>query len=145
MDPQKISQLDPKLREAYQRVMGASVPKPQAAPAAPPQPTPTSINKPPQPASQAQPAINPQPQTTPNPQSASQNSPPPATNFEQMHSEVSSPTTSPNFTSPQPQAETVSLKKKSSLMPILIGIIFLVFIAVYALFWTKFFNFKNDF
>jgi hypothetical protein len=30
MDPQKLSQLDPKLREAYQRVMGTTIPEPQA-------------------------------------------------------------------------------------------------------------------
>ncbi|MDP2585609.1 MAG: hypothetical protein Q8P29_01880 [Candidatus Levybacteria bacterium] len=30
MDPQKLSQLDPKLREAYQRVMGVVIPKPQS-------------------------------------------------------------------------------------------------------------------
>ncbi len=30
MDPQKLSQLDPKLREAYQRVMGTVIPEPQA-------------------------------------------------------------------------------------------------------------------
>lgn len=32
MDPQKLSQLDPKLREAYQRVMGTVIPEPQVAP-----------------------------------------------------------------------------------------------------------------
>lgn len=32
MDPQKLSQLDPKLREAYQRVMKTSVPQQQAPP-----------------------------------------------------------------------------------------------------------------
>ena len=30
MDPQKLSQLDPKLRDAYQRVMGTAIPQPQA-------------------------------------------------------------------------------------------------------------------
>ncbi|KKQ36924.1 MAG: hypothetical protein US55_C0048G0010, partial [Candidatus Levybacteria bacterium GW2011_GWC2_37_7] len=29
MDPQKLSQLDPKLREAYQRVMGTVIPDSQ--------------------------------------------------------------------------------------------------------------------
>ncbi|MBI2613245.1 MAG: hypothetical protein HYW62_00515 [Candidatus Levybacteria bacterium] len=35
MDPQKLSQLDPKLREAYQRVMGTPVPQPQTQPPSP--------------------------------------------------------------------------------------------------------------
>lgn len=34
MDPQKLSQLDPKLRDAYQRVMGTAVPKPSTPPPA---------------------------------------------------------------------------------------------------------------
>ncbi|MDP2638528.1 MAG: hypothetical protein Q8P26_05715 [Candidatus Levybacteria bacterium] len=40
MDPQKLSQLDPKLRDAYQRVMGTTVPKPSTRPVAQTQTTP---------------------------------------------------------------------------------------------------------
>ena len=157
MDPQKLSQLDPKLRDAYQRVMGASTPQPQAPPSQaqtppptpaptptpapepkpiPPEPTPP-IQEPPVP--KGQPAIpQPEPAIPPKP-------PVQAINFDQMNSSVAAAQTSPNLTAPAPQAQTIPQKKKSSLMPILIGIAILVFIAVYALFWTKIFNLQLPF
>lgn len=59
MDPQKLSQLDPKLREAYQRVMGTTIPTPQppsqtqtapvSDPATIPSPIPSPIPEPMQP------------------------------------------------------------------------------------------------
>ncbi len=111
MDPQKLSQLDPKLREAYQRVMETSIPQPQASPPQAQAPT--------QPISEPQPAITP--------------------------AEVSPVQNSPNFTSPAPETQTMAVKKKNGMMPILIGIAALVFVAVYTLFWTKIFNFKLPF
>lgn len=95
MDPQKLSQLDPKLRDAYQRVMGTQLPDLQTPPASPqnesvetqafpqppaaptsdpiPFPAPTTeepptvpIESPMQPLiSEPQLAINPQPETPP--------------------------------------------------------------------------------
>jgi cell division septal protein FtsQ len=64
-----------------------------------------------------------------------------------MNSEVASAQSSPNFSTPTPmsQGQTMAIKKKSGMMPILIGIAGLFFVAVYTLFWTKIFNFKLPF
>ncbi|MBI4089429.1 MAG: hypothetical protein HY424_01820 [Candidatus Levybacteria bacterium] len=162
MDPQKLSQLDPKLREAYQRVMGASVSQPQAqppttiptTPAQPPNLTSTSPVKPQSistsipiedktpfnPIKPPEPPVQPKPA----PQSIPQNPSPQTISFDQMNSEVSSPS-SPNFTQPEPQAKIIPVKKKNKFMPILIGIVGLVLIAAYTFLWTKIFNLKLPF
>lgn len=115
MDPQKLSQLDPKLREAYQRVMGTVIPKPQSPPAQ--TQTPPPINKPPipdpistppaqpqpepatPPATQPKPFFIPQPPTNPQPEAPPAGEPTPqssiptqsTSNFTQMNSEVAAP------------------------------------------------------
>lgn len=177
MDPQKLSSLDPKLRDAYQRVMGTTIPQPQAAPVQaqtpPPPPVPTPDPTPaPTPAPQPEPTPAPTPTieepkapsiqppiseptpaiptpTIPTPQPAIPQQPPvQASSFVQMNSEVpapaAAPTVSPNFVAPI-QAQTIAVKKKSMMMPIVIVFASLVFIAVYTLFWTKIFNFKLPF
>lgn len=157
MDPQKLSQLDPKLREVYMRVMGTDVPQPQAPsvqtptstpPPAPPtlepQTNPTPELPIPQPVSQPQPAI-PQPQPVPTPEPMPQQPPMQATNFDQMNSEVQAAPSSQNFLAPIPAAQTMAVKKKHHLLPILIVAAGLVFVAAYTLFWTKIFNFKLPF
>ena len=176
MDPQKLSQLDPKLRDAYQRVMGT--PLPQVQPASPrgepiqaqappppaggptppmpdPTPTPTPSPEPPAPIPtphiQEPPTAPPptiQPPTPepsiPTPQPAIP-TPPARNNFVQMHSEV--PSSSANFSAPMsmPQGQTLAIKHKNGMMPILIGLASVIFLAVYTLFWTKVFNFKVPF
>ncbi|MDZ4228005.1 MAG: hypothetical protein U1E54_02045 [Candidatus Levybacteria bacterium] len=170
MDPQKLSQLDPKLREAYQRVMGVVIPKPQS-PTAQAQtplpdeasakagtpipsisqpepesiPTPTPTSEPiPAPNIEPQPAI-PQQEATPAPQPT--NPTQQSSNFIQMNSEVSAaPTPTQNFTAPVLQAPTVVLKKKGNmLIPAMIAITILVFIVVYGLFWARIFNLNLPF
>ena len=168
MDPQKLSQLDPKLRDAYQRVMGTVIPNPQTpaqtqTPAPPtPNPTPQPQSQPepqpaplvPEPIAEPQPSINPQQEAIPTPESIPAQS---SSNFVQMNSEVPvapSPAaaSTPNFTAPAKpdlapiQTQTIVIKKKNNiLMTALIGIAVLIFIAVYSLFWTKIFNFKLPF
>lgn len=174
MDPQKLSQLDPKLREAYQRVMGTPtqaqnpiptppIPDPTPVPTPIPQPTPTptppmeeptspiqpppppTMPEPPQPAIQPEPVSEPQP-AIPQPEPAIPPTPPAqANNFVEMNSGVAA-APAQNFSMPAPQAQTVALKKKSGIMmPILFGIVGLVFIVIYIFFWTKIFNFKLPF
>ena len=172
MDPQKLSQLDPKLRDAYQRVMGTVIPETQ--PSAQPQ-TPDPIQRPPtangntilspkpqlqpappivQPVAKPQPLINPQPQPIQAQQAPQQAAPAqPTPNFARMNSEI--PTTTiapavapanPNFSAPAPQAQTMVIKKKSSgIMPIIFFFVGLIFIVIYTLFWTKIFNLKLPF
>lgn len=164
MDPQKLSQLDPKLRDAYQRVMGTVIPEPQApaaqvqTPVPPPVP-PTPPAPDPVPASIPQPTAQPQPKPfiTPDEPSTPAIQEPPSlqpqaipsqpTNFVRMNSEVAS-TPSQNFTDPStiPQTQTITLKKKNGMMmPVLFGIVILVFLVIYTLFWTKIFNLKLPF
>lgn len=153
MDPQKLSQLDPKLRDAYQRVMGTPIPDPTPVPQPQPQPepipTPPPVQPPTEPVSEPQPAI-PQPIPTPEPAIPTP-LPTQANSFVQMNSEVPAPS-SPNFSAPAPQAksdlaqaQTITIKKKSSLMPILAGVVILVFLVIYFLFWVKIFNFQLPF
>jgi len=153
MDAQKLSQLDPKLREAYQRVMGTVIPEPAApgqTPTPPPAdapniPTPVPTPTPQQP---VPPVADPQPTTNPQPTPEPTAPPQPASNFVQMNSAVEAAPTlnSPNFAAPAaPVQNTVVLKKKNTLMPLLFGIAGLVFIAIYTLFWAKIFNLKLPF
>ncbi len=165
MDPQKLSQLDPKLREAYQRVMGTSIPQPQVAPIQaqtpppPPMPTPDPT---PNPAPEPEPIPNEAPAKKEDPTPSIQEpsvtqpeiSPPPeptASNFVQMNSEVAAApvtteTSSPNFSAPiATPTQTIAVKKKNSMMPILILIGGLILLIGYAYFWIKIFNLKIPF
>lgn len=141
MDPQKLASLDPKLREAYQRVMGTSIPKTESQPVQTPTPTAPSANQSADPMIQSSASA---PQSAIQPESASEPPVQPA-NFDKMNSEVSAPQSSPNLTVPAPQFQTTVIKNKSGMMPILIGIIIVVFVVVYAIFWTKIFNLKLPF
>jgi hypothetical protein len=151
MDPQKLSQLDPKLRDVYQRIMGTQVPKPQAVPI-PQQSEPVQAQTfAPPPISQ----IQPQPQTIPaqQPQPAVPAQPSPV--FAQMNPQMPTPTpTMPaasNFAAPVVsatlQTQSMAMEKKggSSIKFILFGILALIFFVIYTLFWTKIFNLKLPF
>lgn len=151
MDPQKLSQLDPKLREAYQRVMGTVIPEPQApavqaqTPAPPTPPAPDSIPTPqpttpaeqpaiPSPTEPIQPAA-PEIRVTPitEPDIPPPQPPTQTANFDQMNSEAAI------------QTQTPAVKKKRVFMPILIVLGIVVFVVIYALIWTKIFNLKLPF
>lgn len=152
MDPQKLASLDPKLREAYQRVMGTTIPDPNPTPQPQPQPEPIPTPPPTVPPVQppAEPPI-PQPVPEPEPQPTIPQSEPASTpqvsNFVQMNSEVAATPGSANFATPapMPQTQTMAVKKKNHLMPILAGVVILIFLVIYFLFWAKIFNFKLPF
>jgi len=98
MDPQKLSQLDPKLRDAYQRVMGTAIPKSQAAPASPKlqQDEPAQTQTPPPAGGSVTPIPTPQPQPHPEPKPV----PPPAAPTKPP---VQPPAFEPQFTPPMPK------------------------------------------
>lgn len=142
MDPQKLSQLDPKLRDVYQRVMGTTAASPSSA-GTPQEQAATA----PLPQAQAQPS----PQPAVNSQSIFASSPLPNISLEQspnpvkMNSEIPTPTTAsiPNPTASAPAPETLVLKKEGgSKKFILLGIIVLILAVVCVLFWTKIINFR---
>jgi hypothetical protein len=133
MDPQKLSQLDPKLQEAYLRVMGTEVPAPQAN---------LSVQTPvaaPQFQAQQEPIQAPTPVSQP---------------IQEMSSEIPVPQTSMpaglRMTSPVGPApgfrpQPAVIEKKSGSMPVLFAVVGVVFIVIYALFWTRVFNLKLPF
>jgi hypothetical protein len=162
MDPQKLSQLDPKLRDVYTRIMGTTIPTPQAVQkptpidGAPPAPF---INPVSDQSAQSQPTpiatqpSAPAPQAAPPPPSPTQTNP----NFVQMNSTIpaapAAATTIPtqNFTAPSPapvQAQTqqiIAAKKSGALKPIIFFFLGLILILGYTYFWIKFFNLKLPF
>ncbi len=117
MNPKTPQDLDPKLKEAYDRVMGANVDN-GSAPAQGPQVVP-----PPQP--MTPPTASVPPSQTPFNQTVE--APPPIN--------VSAPTyTVPNLQPAQP------VKKKSKVSPVIFLVVGLAFFAVYAVVWAKIFG-----
>ncbi|HSX40224.1 MAG TPA: hypothetical protein VLF68_01285 [Candidatus Saccharimonadales bacterium] len=132
MDKKALDQMDPKLRETYERVMGTTVAAPSVAPAS--QPTePAPMQTPAMPASPASPIIDSEATRGvggPTVQPAEQPQPAPPQSF-------------------APQSNVVHLnqgtgmvmpKKKSGFSPVLYIIGGVVFLAVYAFIWMKIFN-----
>ncbi|MCL5438992.1 MAG: hypothetical protein M1268_03310 [Patescibacteria group bacterium] len=123
MDPKNPSQLDPKLKEAYDRVMGTNI-SPSSPASQPSMSTPQSpISEP------AAPQVF-TPTTSPRPQTVSASSQPQTTM-------VNSPSSS--FVAKPGKA------KSGGFSPVLIIFGLLVFFAVYALFWVKFFGISIPF
>jgi len=150
MDPQELAALDPKLKDVYERVMGAPVPpstasSPQTSDPAQEQ---TSVS----PFSQAQPPSNPEPATN----SRSQFIPVPSSAIPVPQASATTParvvpaalnaTPITDHTDFGPKVKAVVIEKKSgSVKLILFGIVVLIVITVYTLFWTKIFNFNLPF
>lgn len=130
MDSKSLPTLDPKLKEAYDRVMSTNLPPAQpAAPTPPPQQTPPApAATPGMPPTQPTPAapVPSAPMTIPQPTAPT---PPP-----NLHA-VSSPTHGSTFVSGQH-----TQKSGGGLSPILLVIAGLIFFAVYTIFWLRFFN-----
>jgi hypothetical protein len=153
MDPQKLSQIDPKLKEVYDKVMGAPDPSqvqtpPPANPILAPQPIPQ-----PQTATQYQQEASPQSQSVFTPQQTLNTpSPQPTTtipqdsNPTQLDSEIATSGFSFIPSYPIATSETLATKKKGvSGKFILLGLVVIVFIAVYALFRAKALNINLPF
>jgi hypothetical protein len=133
MNPKGVNDLDPKLRETYERIMGTTpgATSSNQAPAAP-------INQPPHPilethpeaavTSAAQSFINPTPSAIPNPQIIKPNDPfketvPPPPEIITKNAVVGDPG-----------------KKKTNLIPLILALIVVIFFIFYAVFWAKIFN-----
>jgi hypothetical protein len=158
MDPQKLANLDPKLREVYQRVMGTPAPPPVAStsqnsgPAQPKTPPPTlAQDEIPQ---NLQPATNPQPQYVPEPRATDAVIKAPdfiqtnhqVPNLSESQADLPTPTVGSASISTDPEPETQIVKNKGgSTKLILLGITVLAAVTVYTLFWTKIFSLSLPF
>ena len=127
MDSKQLNQLDPKLKETYERVMGTStvpIQKPFI-------PNPTVVTNPL--------PITPQPITQK-----------PLVQSQPIHQSVQSFQAKPIQAQPtQPQSmqksQLQNLKKKNKILPALAALGGIIFLIGYAFFWIKFFNLKLPF
>ncbi len=117
MDPKTTSNLDPKLKDMYNRVMSTPVPPP-AAPTTPPQPEMPAL-------------AAPEPQT---PQ------PSPTT---EIHAAMPLPAAPKPVSAAIIGGGTKS--KNTKLLPVLLAIVGIIFLGVYTVFWVKFFNLSVPF
>ncbi|MBI2074803.1 MAG: hypothetical protein HYT83_03145 [Candidatus Levybacteria bacterium] len=136
MDPK---QLDPKLKEAYNRVMGTSIPSPTP-------PSPTSNPTAPEPVVPVStPPANPIPKPT---QSPMTNPVTPVAPQPAAQEPVMAVTPEPIPSQPTASVESkipisgfvAPEQKKHGISPLIIVLGMLVFFVVYALFWVKFFG-----
>jgi hypothetical protein len=114
MNPKTPQDLDPKLKEAYDRVMGGNFT----------QPVPPTVPEKPEPVPPA--SVNPMTMSAPMPNPLQADNPP---------VNVMSPTSTP-----QNGDKVLSAKKKTKLTPLLFLIVGLVFFLVYALVWGRLFK-----
>lgn len=151
MDANQLNTLDPKLREAYERVMGTTaVPRPPQQPpvAPPPPPQPTTVTQNSSPIEQAKPepvipqttAPLPPIATVQTPQTIASGAPIPSVPLASLDS---------TSTSQQMHAyvadEVEGVKQSLKLIQVVYIVGGLVFFAVYALFWMIFFNVASPF
>lgn len=118
MDLSKLNQLDPKLKETYERVMGTSARPTTVAP----QPTIQNQTIQSQP---IQPQPIPQPLEPARPQPIAQSQ--------------------PVKIQPIQKPQTQNLKKKNKMLPIFLALGGIIFLIVYAFFWIRIFNLKLPF
>lgn len=163
MDP-KLSNLDPKLKEAYERVMGNSntPPTPPPPPVANPNPQATPVIPPP-------PPVEPPPPSPGVPESSSETvhigptepsamppSPPPppmpetqTSGSETVHigpaeTAVMPPPTPTEAIKPYP-SQVLKTERGSRISPIIIGLLVMVFLISYTFLWVRVFNLKIPF
>ncbi len=137
MDP-NTTNLDPKLKEMYNRVM--STPVPPVSPAGGPPPASSTPDPIPTPMPSMPPApeapVPPPAQTTPAPVMET----PPTT---EMHSAIPMPV------APKPISAAIvggaGKKKGGGIFPVILVLGGIIFLAVYTVFWIKFFNLKVPF
>lgn len=151
MDPKNLSGLDPKLREAYERVMGTSVP-----PATNGNPNPNVVGTNPLPAASSQENHNNEPVLPQNhpipaaPPAHEETSPAPvASPSVQMPPIDSAPaatqTVNYGFTKPDVSAQPQKAERTSKISPIIIGVLVVVFLTSYTILWVKVFGVKLPF
>lgn len=135
MNPKGTANLDPKLKETYERVMGTSfAPATPSTPPAQPRPIQTTVVQEPE----APAAVQPMMQTPLPPIDV-------ANPISEMVQSPQMPKTGDAFKETMPAPATVTMqgvtpKKKNFLMPVLLGIGGLIFFVAYAVIWAKVFG-----
>ena len=133
MDPNATTNLDPKLKDMYNRVMSTPVPPPQTPPPAPSIPAPAMPTQPEIPTPTAPPPPTPQPPPTP-----IQSEP-----TTEMHAAIPLPA------APKPVSAAIiggaTKSKKMGIFPVIIALAGIIFLGVYTVFWVKFFNLSVPF
>lgn len=143
MNPKSVNDLDPKLREAYERVMGSnftpkSVQNTSPQPAAQPQASQQSVAPNPTDPQSNTPLMQTTQVFTQNPVSAQ---PPPQQQTEPIKQEVPSPSADPTSIFTQSPSSTPALqKKKLNMLPILFAVGAIVFFGAYIVIWAKVFG-----
>jgi hypothetical protein len=157
MDPNSLNNLDPKLKETYDRVMGTTTTTPPAAPTAAPTAPPPPIDAPaaapvtaapPAPAMNVAPAAPVEPPAPPPAPMQDQNAPvagataAPYTqdNLSFQAAIQQAPIANPALPGVQPAAGVAPAAPPSSLLRILYIIGAVVFFVVYTIVWVKIFN-----
>lgn len=162
MDPKTLPNLDPKLKEVYERVMGSSAP--QASPAPQPSFPPPTQTPPPAPVAPPQPTVAPQTPPPPVPPSPTptlpnNNNQPHATQVfnphfsganktkveipkVEMQSAVPTPSTTTPSTAP---VQTAQVKGKFKIGVPVIALAGVVFLILYAFFWASIFKIRLPF
>ncbi len=130
MDPKAVSNLDPKLKETYDRVMGTATPGSPAGSAAPPAPAVAPVNADITQAQAAAPTVAP----TETPQATGQ----PAYNADNLRFQAA--IQAPAGSVPVGGAVAKIPGQTSSLLRILYIIAAIVFFVVYTFVWIKVFN-----
>lgn len=143
MDPNANTNLDPKLKDMYNKVMSTPVPPPVTAPNAttpPPAPDPITPQTPTTPPPSAP---IPQPEVPITTQAAPLQPPvetPPTT---EMHASIPMPA------APKPVSAAIiggsTKNKKMNIIPVLLAFVGIIFLGVYTVFWIKFFNLSVPF
>lgn len=135
MNPKSVNDLDPKLKEAYERIMGTAVNSPATKPAEqtpnePPAQTPNT------PLMQTQPVVT-------------QNSSPAQSPVQNTPIEPQAPTHNPFMQTPEPPVSVFTQdgpikaptqKKKMNLLPIFLIVGGLIFFVVYIFVWARVFG-----
>lgn len=150
MDPKKTAQLDPKLKEIYDRVMGTSInngtaqkpPEPIAIPKEPtPPPPPSQTTKIEEPVQEPQKAVPPPPPPTIDPSSTSEEQKYQLYQAGKTHKleHKEEPKAEPKINK-EPQGQTKPEKSSFKIFPILFLLFGALFFVGYAFFWIKFFK-----
>ncbi|MDO8460918.1 MAG: hypothetical protein Q7S38_00585 [bacterium] len=141
MDPKTLPNLDPKLREVYERVMKTPItpPSPTSNIQPPPPASPSLGGPPPTPQPPVSVPANNEPSPVPSAKPpVAQLSPTPQNTFHST--QVFNPDTAVPPSTTSPSTDTAAPKSKGKISPVVLVLVGVVFFAIYAVVWISFFK-----